>query len=315
MKIITRATVLAFLCIAAFAQIPLPGGGSGGGGLSSVTINGTSGSTFTYTTGSDSCIDWTSPFAPVFNFACLMSRSNTWTGRQDASTASSTAPIKVGTTAPATCAVGDMFYDSDATVGRNLYACTSANTWTLQGDGGYTTSAHWEFYHGGGYNTSTSTSSFGGWSGTFSGISGFYGLGGNQAMYGMLFNSNSTSTVYYSTILPDTWDGNSLPIKLYVGTDSSSASGTVYFTVYSLCPTQSTSSQQMNQSYTFSNSVALSQAVTSTYARFTISGTLPMTGCSAGVPVTYKIQRIANSGSDTLNNSTVVFGMAVSVTY
>lgn len=42
---------------------------------------------------------------------------------------------KVGTTAPATCAVGEIFMDSDATAGQNVYACTASNTWTLQGDG------------------------------------------------------------------------------------------------------------------------------------------------------------------------------------
>lgn len=46
-----------------------------------------------------------------------------------------TAPIKTGTTPPATCSVGDYFYDTDAPAGQNTYACTAANTWTLQGDG------------------------------------------------------------------------------------------------------------------------------------------------------------------------------------
>jgi hypothetical protein len=63
------------------------------------------------------------------------SGNRTLTGVVDASGATRTAPIKVGTSAPGTCTVGDIFYDSDATVGRNLYACTSTNTWTLQGDG------------------------------------------------------------------------------------------------------------------------------------------------------------------------------------
>jgi len=38
-----------------------------------------------------------------------------------------------GTTAPATCVVGDVFFDSDATAGQNIYGCTAANTWTLEG--------------------------------------------------------------------------------------------------------------------------------------------------------------------------------------
>lgn len=44
---------------------------------------------------------------------------------------------KVGITPPATCAVGDLFVDSDATpAGQQLYVCSPANTWVLAGDGG-----------------------------------------------------------------------------------------------------------------------------------------------------------------------------------
>jgi hypothetical protein len=52
-----------------------------------------------------------------------------------ANSATRTAPMKSGTAAPGTCTIGDYFYDSDATVGQNTYACTSTNVWTLQGDG------------------------------------------------------------------------------------------------------------------------------------------------------------------------------------
>lgn len=54
----------------------------------------------------------------------------------DLSGKTSTKPIKSGTTLPATCAAGEYFFDTNATAGRNTYACTAANTWTLQGDGG-----------------------------------------------------------------------------------------------------------------------------------------------------------------------------------
>lgn len=40
-----------------------------------------------------------------------------------------------GTTPPATCTVGELFYDTDAPAGSNLYACTATNTWTLQSGG------------------------------------------------------------------------------------------------------------------------------------------------------------------------------------
>lgn len=45
--------------------------------------------------------------------------------------------IIAGTEVPATCAVGDVFFDTDATAGQNIYGCTSVNTWTLQSGGSF----------------------------------------------------------------------------------------------------------------------------------------------------------------------------------
>jgi len=42
---------------------------------------------------------------------------------------------KVGTTAPATCVIGEIFFDSDATAGSNWLGCTATDTWTTQGSG------------------------------------------------------------------------------------------------------------------------------------------------------------------------------------
>lgn len=37
-----------------------------------------------------------------------------------------------GTTLPTNCAVGQLFFKTDATAGQNIYECASANTWTQQ---------------------------------------------------------------------------------------------------------------------------------------------------------------------------------------
>jgi len=50
----------------------------------------------------------------------------------DFSAASSTRPLKTGVVLPATCAVGELFFKSDATAGLNIYECQSTNTWTQQ---------------------------------------------------------------------------------------------------------------------------------------------------------------------------------------
>lgn len=58
----------------------------------------------------------------------------TWTGNHDIIT--TTLEIPNSTTLPATCAVGQVYMDTDATSGQRIHACESANTWVLQGDGG-----------------------------------------------------------------------------------------------------------------------------------------------------------------------------------
>ncbi len=48
-----------------------------------------------------------------------------------------TRPATVGTTLPATCRVGELFFLSTATAGQNLYSCVAANVWLVSsGSGG-----------------------------------------------------------------------------------------------------------------------------------------------------------------------------------
>src|SRR5438270_6900038 len=50
----------------------------------------------------------------------------------DFSSANTTKPFKSGTTLPATCAVGEAFFKTNAPAGSNLYVCTALNAWSLQ---------------------------------------------------------------------------------------------------------------------------------------------------------------------------------------
>lgn len=52
------------------------------------------------------------------------------TGAWDASGATASKPIPMGTSVPATCAVGEHYFKTDATAGKNIYACTATNTMT-----------------------------------------------------------------------------------------------------------------------------------------------------------------------------------------
>jgi len=67
----------------------------------------------------------------------VINGSRTLLGNWDASGANTTKPAKTGSTLPATCGVGEFFFNSSATAGANLYLCAAANTWTqVQGTGG-----------------------------------------------------------------------------------------------------------------------------------------------------------------------------------
>lgn len=59
----------------------------------------------------------------------LINGNRAITGSWDASGAASTKPVASGTTLPATCTTGAMFFKTDAAAGRNLYVCTEADTW------------------------------------------------------------------------------------------------------------------------------------------------------------------------------------------
>lgn len=91
-------------------------------------------------------------FRPVFGLLVLMLGSGSVSSQSridlrtqsksiDFSGAPSTKPSKTGTTLPATCGVGDLFFKSDAPAGANLYGCTAVNTWSLLGDISHTHAA------------------------------------------------------------------------------------------------------------------------------------------------------------------------------
>jgi len=51
----------------------------------------------------------------------------------DLSGHASTIPWRVATSAPLTCTVGQVYFDSNDTAGMNVFGCTATDTWTLQG--------------------------------------------------------------------------------------------------------------------------------------------------------------------------------------
>ncbi|HWR53422.1 MAG TPA: hypothetical protein VN428_20110 [Bryobacteraceae bacterium] len=53
----------------------------------------------------------------------------------DFSGAASTRPFRTGTVIPSSCNVGEAFFKTDAQPGRNLFACTGTDVWTLESGG------------------------------------------------------------------------------------------------------------------------------------------------------------------------------------
>lgn len=47
-----------------------------------------------------------------------------------------TRPLETGTALPGVCSVGQMFFNTTAPAGQNMYGCTATNVWTLQAGGG-----------------------------------------------------------------------------------------------------------------------------------------------------------------------------------
>ncbi len=60
----------------------------------------------------------------------------TQTKRVDFSGATYTRPLKSGASLPPTCGVGDMFFNTAASPGLNIYACTAINTWSVESSAG-----------------------------------------------------------------------------------------------------------------------------------------------------------------------------------
>lgn len=79
---------------------------------------------------------WTAAAVAVIASGQTQVDLRTQTKSADFSGFNSTKPLTTGTSLPATCAIGQMFFLSSAPAGQNVYGCTTTNNWTLQSGGG-----------------------------------------------------------------------------------------------------------------------------------------------------------------------------------
>ena len=83
----------------------------------SVTVNGT--------TDEITCTGGTQDLSANRTWACSFAAITDFNGQQ--------LLLTRGTAAPGTCLLGQVFFDTDAPAGQNLYGCTATNTWTFLG--------------------------------------------------------------------------------------------------------------------------------------------------------------------------------------
>jgi hypothetical protein len=99
--------------------------GTGGKTLKRSTLTGVIKQTSGVPAAAVACTDYSAPGCTE-----TVSGNKTYTGAIDSSGATSTAPFKSGTVLPATCAPPQLFFETDAGGGLNIWTCASTNVWT-----------------------------------------------------------------------------------------------------------------------------------------------------------------------------------------
>lgn len=207
---------------------------------------------------------------------------NTFVGRQDATGASSTAPIKAGTSLPASCAVGDLYFKSNATAAKVQYACTATNTWTQQGGIPSEQTRSYPAFCSAGAGGTVWVS----WWTPSTNAAGFQcdNSGEGYAFFGVDY----VSIIPYQ--LPTDWDGNSITLRL---TARHANTETVDFTLATSC--QASGGDWKSPSY--NSGQTISTSFTANQTTYITKTGVTMTGCTAGDVMYLKISR-DNVGSN-----------------
>ena len=231
-----------------------------------------------------------------FGSVAGLATSNAFTNANDFSGASTTKPMKTGTSAPGTCAVGEFFFDTDATAGSNVYACTATNTWTLQGGGGSTgcwidLGAVGMPTEGGAPTTS--------WT-ILAGNANVLGFrsSGNTLSADLLFTSSATSSEYAYRRIP--FPRNCTPASgfSFEMTWWADANATQRFKIeYTILNSIGTGSNPTSPSWTVVTGA--SKSVTNTFANMvTDTMSLDLSSCTAGCHVLMRLARDTTVGGN-----------------
>ncbi len=251
----------------------------------------------------------------LFLASCAFGQTETQspkiTGTLDASAAIATTPNKSGLSAsiPATCAVGQTYFKTDAVAGSNTFACTATNVWTAQGGGGSglpsdagkpkqgLTSdgaglAAWKpVYQYFTLPIATCLASTLQWVASVQSVTELATFTScpnsinNDALVGTTSGSTFSFQLRYS--LPDTFVSGSTATVWFPKVRSDTGSGNNTYTLASLCDPQSVT-------YNTATSVIHPNGAVGSYSNVTFTG-VDMTGCAAMSTVTF-LFRSANTG-------------------
>jgi hypothetical protein len=231
--------------------------------------------------------------------------ANVFTGSDDFTNASSTAPNKTGTVSnlPSTCTVGQTYFETNAAAGQNLFGCTATNTWTQLsgggGGGGGTISAISHYFPVGGGTNGGGTSNLWAWNFnaggpgcTMADTGAFPPTAGTPAdcQQSWYEGGANTDLASFSDVVPAGWTSGTVTFAIrYQGGGFGNA---IQFKVAAVCLANNT---PIPPTY---NSVQTLPSVTTSGTNFYITSLsgLTMTGCAAGNTLNVVIARADTSG-------------------
>ncbi|HEY6346511.1 MAG TPA: hypothetical protein VIY49_33890 [Bryobacteraceae bacterium] len=236
---------------------------------------------------------------------------NTWTGANDFSAANSTSPLKVSASAPATCSVGQYYFNS---ANSHTYACTASNTWS-QVDGGGSGGGG-----GGGAVATTTTETidlpvgtcdYGGaghtlwWSTSYTSAAGCFSIETASAVPIIVFGASGTATGRPHLIVPFGWASGTVNLYLY-GYNGAGGSSASTYSVQTQCYSPSNGYMPA-----FPGAYNTAQTLTTTPQSngpfITQLSNLTMTGCSAGSILDILLTKTSTNAAD------LIFGVYLTI--
>ena len=214
---------------------------------------------------------------------------------QDASQAAVTKPFQLGTNLPATCAMGQAFFKTDANAGENLYLCTTTDTWTKLQTGSSSGGSARESNHPPVLNQSGTRYLTEGWS--TPGTDGASRGGGGTAPHSYGFLGFADGAPLYAVLnarIPTDWDSG--PIQAGVAWTRNSASGsTVALVLETACV--GPGANYVTPSYGAGQTVTPTLPAVDTVA-VTTWAALSLTSCAPGDLLAIRLSRNPNHASD-----------------